>query len=119
MHLTNYAINKHHDDYESGDEDNTGHKRHLDYILNYILEKHNDDTIWEKIKDLICKTLITVEPSLAHTYRSNRPNDMENSICFEVLGFDVMIDAKLRPWLLEVNHSPSFNTDSDLDKDVK
>lgn len=30
-----------------------------------------------------------------------------------------MIDHKLTPWLLEVNHSPSFNTDSDLDKDVK
>lgn len=36
-----------------------------------------------------------------------------------MLGFDIMIDAKLRPWLLEVNHSPSFNIDSDLDKDVK
>jgi len=50
---------------------------------------------------------------------SCRPHDYENSSCFEILGFDVMIDYKLRPWLLEVNHSPSFNTDSDLDKDVK
>jgi len=46
---------------------------------------------------------------------SCRPHDFENSSCFEILGFDVMIDAKLRPWLLEVNHSPSFNTDSELD----
>lgn len=30
-----------------------------------------------------------------------------------------MIDNKLRPWLLEVNHSPSFATDSDLDYDLK
>lgn len=30
-----------------------------------------------------------------------------------------MIDSKLRPWLLEVNHSPSFSTDSDLDYDLK
>jgi len=50
---------------------------------------------------------------------SCRPHDFENSSCFEILGFDVMIDHKLWPWLLEVNHSPSFNTDSDLDKDVK
>lgn len=50
---------------------------------------------------------------------SCRPHDFENNSCFEVLGFDIMIDAKLRPWLLEVNHSPSFNIDSDLDKDVK
>jgi hypothetical protein len=30
-----------------------------------------------------------------------------------------MIDKKLRPWLLEVNHSPSFYTDSELDYDLK
>ena len=47
------------------------------------------------------------------------PHDFENSSCFEILGFDIMLDHKLWPWLLEVNHSPSFNTDSDLDKDVK
>ena len=28
--------------------------------------------------------------------------------CFQVLGFDVMLDAELSPWLLEVNHSPSM-----------
>jgi len=30
-----------------------------------------------------------------------------------------MLDSKLRPWVLEVNHSPSFSTDSDLDYDLK
>jgi tubulin polyglutamylase TTLL6/13 len=75
--------------------------------------------VWEKIKDIIAKTLITVQPSLSHQYMSCRPHDFENSSCFEILGFDIMLDYKLRPWLIEVNHSPSFNTDSDLDKDVK
>jgi len=30
-----------------------------------------------------------------------------------------MIDEKLKPWLLEVNQSPSFATDSPLDYKVK
>ena len=30
-----------------------------------------------------------------------------------------MIDADLNPYLLEVNHSPSFATDSELDLDIK
>lgn len=120
MHLTNYAVNKNSDDYESGGEEDAGHKRYLHHIFNHIKEHYGETVnVWERIKDLICKTLITVQPSLAHQYMSCRPHDFENSSCFEILGFDVMIDYKLRPWLLEVNHSPSFNTDSDLDKDVK
>ena len=41
------------------------------------------------------------------------------SRCFEVLGLDVMIDCKLNPWMIEVNHLPSFGTDSPLDLDIK
>jgi len=40
-------------------------------------------------------------------------------MCFEILGFDVMLDDKLKPWILEVNHSPSFSTDSPLDFKIK
>lgn len=38
---------------------------------------------------------------------------------FEVLGFDILLDHKCRPWLLEVNSSPSFTTDTPLDKKIK
>lgn len=30
-----------------------------------------------------------------------------------------MMDAKLKPWLLEVNHLPSFNSDTETDEKVK
>lgn len=30
-----------------------------------------------------------------------------------------MLDAKLKPWLLEVNHLPSFNSDTSVDEGVK
>lgn len=40
-------------------------------------------------------------------------------MCFELLGFDIIIDKNLRPYLLEVNHAPSFNTDTPLDYLVK
>lgn len=30
-----------------------------------------------------------------------------------------MLDKKLKPWLLEVNESPSFNDDTQVDRDVK
>ena len=40
-------------------------------------------------------------------------------MCFEILGFDIMLDSNCKPYLLEVNHSPSFATDSPLDEKVK
>jgi len=40
-------------------------------------------------------------------------------MCFHILGFDIMLDHKCKPYLLEVNHSPSFSTDSPLDEKVK
>ncbi|MDD2840612.1 MAG: hypothetical protein PHY80_05900 [Rickettsiales bacterium] len=35
------------------------------------------------------------------------------------MGFDVLIDSNLKPWLIEINMSPSMNTDSPLDLKIK
>ena len=40
-------------------------------------------------------------------------------MCFEILGFDVFLDDKLKPWILEVNSQPSLSTDSPLDFKIK
>lgn len=37
----------------------------------------------------------------------------------DLLGFDIMLDDKLKPWMLEVNHMPSFRADTDLDYEIK
>ncbi|CAM9817284.1 unnamed protein product, partial [Hapterophycus canaliculatus] len=50
---------------------------------------------------------------------SRREGVVEGSRCVEILGFDFMIDTALKPWLIEVNHLPSFATDSPLDRRIK
>lgn len=30
-----------------------------------------------------------------------------------------MLDAKLKPWMIEVNHTPSFNAETGVDEQVK
>jgi len=123
IHLTNYAINKNNDNFifnTDEDETDTGHKRSLDFIWRYI-DSHggNSKQLQYKIKDLIIKTFCAVQPQLAQPYRTSQPNSIENNMCFEILGFDVLIDSNLNPWLLEVNHSPSFSTDTPFDHKVK
>ena len=36
-----------------------------------------------------------------------------------MLGFDVILTSKGDPYLLEVNHTPSFTTDTPLDEFIK
>ena len=43
----------------------------------------------------------------------------KSSNCFELLGFDILIDQNLKPWLLEVNLSPALACDSPLDQKIK
>ena len=122
MHLTNYAINKSASNYNkaSGSGDDKGHKRSLTFALKYMQEMgHDSDKVLSDIKSVIVKTLISVQPTLAQTYRYCQPDDLSNAMCFEILGFDIMIDENLKPWVIEVNHSPSFTTDSPLDFKVK
>ena len=40
-------------------------------------------------------------------------------MCFEILGFDIILDKNCKPYLLEVNHAPSFATDTPLDYEIK
>ncbi|KAK3096766.1 hypothetical protein FSP39_003043 [Pinctada imbricata] len=118
MHLTNYAINKHSQDFIRDDE--AGSKRRISTINKFLRDKGFDvDKMWNDIDDVVIKTLISAHSVLKHNYRTCFPNHVKGSACFEILGFDVLLDRKLRPQVLEVNHSPSFNTDSELDREIK
>lgn len=123
MHLTNYAINKLNDDFVQNEDecyDDEGHKRSLTAIMRQLKDEGVDtDKLMFQIKEIIRKTIIAAQPSLVHLYRSSQPDDLENSLCFEILGFDVMVDADHKPWLIEINHAPSFATESPLDLKVK
>ncbi|XP_065512296.1 tubulin polyglutamylase TTLL7 isoform X2 [Caloenas nicobarica] len=122
MHLTNYSVNKHNERFERDETEDKGSKRSIKWFTEF-LETNNLDVskFWSDISELVVKTLIVAEPHVLHAYRMCRPGQApgSDSVCFEVLGFDILLDRKLKPWLLEVNRAPSFGTDQKIDYDVK
>jgi hypothetical protein len=39
--------------------------------------------------------------------------------CYELFGFDILVDENLKAWLLEINISPSLKYSCDVDYGVK
>ena len=66
------------------------------------------DLIWLKIEKIIVLTCVNL-CSMCPNYEN----------CFELMGFDIMIDQQLKPWLLEVNSSPAMSMDGVADNRVK
>lgn len=74
------------------------------------------DLLWSRIYDLIIKTILSGEH---HVMNAMKKMNVGRSNCFQLLGFDVLVDSDLKPWVLEVNLSPSLVTDSPLDHSIK
>jgi tubulin polyglutamylase TTLL6/13 len=92
--------------------------------MDIIKENEGPDVvvaIYDGMKDIIIKTCLTGWPHLDHNYRTctSRTTYKNYRQCFQILGFDIMLDKKLKPWLLEVNETPSFNDDTEVDKRIK
>lgn len=119
-HLTNYSINKDAVNFIENDNieaDNVGHKWSISALNKHLACVGVDaELMWTRIMDLIVKSLLTVEPLVAERTRILTPL---GSNCFELYGFDILVDSKLKPWLLEVNLSPSMQADSPLDWQIK
>jgi tubulin polyglutamylase TTLL5 len=118
-HLTNYSVNKTAVNFVENQEeasDNYGHKWSLSALNRHLRAVGiNVNLMWARIMDLIVKTLLSVEPSIAAKARSLQVQHN----CFECYGFDVLVDDQLKAWLLEVNLSPSMKADSPLDWKIK
>ena len=102
VHLTNQCLQLNSAEYGNFEEGNTvSFKEFEDYLNLMYSEKHGplclDQLIVPRMKDLIIDTVLSVETRL-------NPNKRQN--CFELFGFDFLVDEDFRVWLIEVNTNP-------------
>ncbi|KAM6324294.1 LOW QUALITY PROTEIN: putative tubulin polyglutamylase TTLL2 [Aegotheles albertisi] len=108
-HLTNTSINKYRPSYKKYKEGiGCGCKWTFSKFQYYLqIFGVNDMLFWQKINNIVILTLLAATPLPV------------SSNCFEHFGFDILIDAKFKPWLLEVNYNLVLCLDCSIDDSVK
>lgn len=107
VHLTNVAIQKKANGYSKS----IGCKWDLQKLKMYMTLVHGVSAVDELFYDIQCvitRTLLSVQQAMVH-----------DKHCFELYGYDIIIDKELRPWLIEVNASPSLSAEHATDHALK
>uniref|UniRef100_A0A8D1FBI4 Polyglutamylase complex subunit TTLL1 n=1 Tax=Sus scrofa TaxID=9823 RepID=A0A8D1FBI4_PIG len=107
VHLTNVAIQKHGEDYNHihGGKWTVSNLR---LYLESTRGKEVTSKLFDEIHWIIVQSLKAVAPVMN--------NDKH---CFECYGYDIIIDDRLKPWLIEVNASPSLTSSTANDRILK
>jgi hypothetical protein len=111
VHLTNYSVNKHFKGPSEGASDGKDGDSSCSLLPSKIslselrmqLEILGADVsaVWSAIEDVIIKTLISVEMPISRATEKFA----QRGQCFQLFGFDILLDYKCDPHLMEVGPS--------------
>ncbi|KAK4316215.1 hypothetical protein Pmani_012592, partial [Petrolisthes manimaculis] len=109
-HLTNTSLNRLAPGYSlEKDSVGAGCKWRVGELRRHLAGCGRGDwVLWQRVWVMVVLTLLTQVGLVPHHHN-----------CFQLYGFDILVDAGLRPWLLEVNRSPSLSHDCHVDRVVK
>eukprot|EP01022_Parablepharisma_sp_SALTPOND_P020230 TRINITY_DN361_c0_g1_i3.p1 TRINITY_DN361_c0_g1~~TRINITY_DN361_c0_g1_i3.p1 ORF type:complete len:707 (+),score=86.81 TRINITY_DN361_c0_g1_i3:571-2691(+) len=110
IHLTNSSVQEHsRAKKEAPDAHYSGTKISLAQLKDKLYAQGVEfSTIWKQIAEIITKSLVACQIDIPY-----------NPCCFELFGYDIIVDSNLKCWLLEVNSSPSLGILNLLDDIVK
>ena len=108
VHLTNNAVQKNTKNYGEFEE---GNQLSFKQLQQYIDEhyKHKNINFFE---DCIPKMKEMIKHSLLATRKKLNPNNYK--MCFELFGYDFIMDEDFNLWLIEVNTNPWLEESSNL-----
>ncbi|CAD8142867.1 unnamed protein product [Paramecium octaurelia] len=105
VHLTNNAIQKYSQNYGQFEDGNQlSFKNYQDYLQSQKINCNVQDLI-NKMKERIWMVFNSVK---------NKINFEDRKYCFEIFGFDFILDADQEVWLIEVNTNPCIEESSPL-----
>jgi len=100
MHLTNVAVQRRSETFDA----RVGVKMDAKSLRLRLASRHGAekiDRLFDDVQLLIVRSLLSVANVV-----------VRDPHCFEIYGYDVIVDERLKPLLVEVNASPSLSADS-------
>jgi len=110
IHLTNSSVQEYSKTKkEAPDSTFSGTKISLEQLKDKLYGQNVEwSGIWQQVQEIVTKSLIACQIDIPY-----------NPCCFELFGYDIIIDSNLKCWLIEVNSSPSLGILNLLDDIVK
>ena len=108
IHLTNDAIQVHSEDYGKFE---SGNKLSINDFQRYLDQNHKQRNV-HFMRDLFPQMERLVTDSFRSVGSKIDPNRIQN--CFEIFGYDFMIDENFKVYLIEANTNPCLEICSPL-----
>ncbi|XP_033101541.1 probable tubulin polyglutamylase TTLL9 isoform X2 [Anneissia japonica] len=107
VHLTNVAVQKTAPDYDP----EKGCKWSMQQLRQYLTARYGIETVE--------KTFQLMNDIFIYSLQSVKKVMINDKHCFELYGYDVLLDVDLKPWLIEINASPSLTASNQEDYELK
>lgn len=106
IHLTNNAIQKFGKNYGQFED---GNQMNYAQLKRYLESGGYGANPFEKIYESFVQLIV-------HSMKSvkNKINKFNRKNCFEIFGYDFLIDEELKVWLVEINTNPCIEESSDI-----
>ena len=109
IHLTNYSVQKNNKNFSKIE---IGNEISFNDFQN-VLDKNENINI-DFRKDIFSKIIKIIE--ITALVAKNKINTFDKNNCFEIFGYDFMLDEEYNPYLLEINTNPGYEESSPLIK---
>ncbi|XRA99197.1 tubulin polyglutamylase TTLL1 [Pycnococcus provasolii] len=107
VHLTNNAVQKHGENYN----DEHGNKWPLSDLKLWLEARYGRDRTNHLFAD--------IDAMVVHSLKACQNVMINDKHCFELYGYDIIVSDTLKPWLIEVNASPSLACSDANDRKCK